>query len=119
MHPATPPAPPPDLVPIRRVLVSVFDKTGLERLAAALKQAGVEVVSTGGTARALAAYGLDVIDISAVTGFPEVLDGRVKTLHPHVFAGILARADRPDDQAVLAAARTRLGPPMSISSIAS
>ena len=102
MHPATPPAPPPDLVPIRRVLVSVFDKTGLERLAAALKQAGVEVVSTGGTARALAAYGLDVIDISAVTGFPEVLDGRVKTLHPHVFAGILARADRPDDQAVLA-----------------
>jgi len=102
MHPATPPAPPPDLVPIRRVLVSVFDKTGLERLAAALKQAGVEVVSTGGTARALAAHGLDVIDISAVTGFPEVLDGRVKTLHPHVFAGILARADRPDDQAVLA-----------------
>ena len=102
MHPATPPAPPPDLVPIRRVLVSVFDKTGLERLAAALKTAGVEVVSTGGTARALAAHGLDVIDISAVTGFPEVLDGRVKTLHPHVFAGILARADRPDDQAVLA-----------------
>jgi phosphoribosylaminoimidazolecarboxamide formyltransferase / IMP cyclohydrolase len=102
MHPATPPAPPPDLVPIRRVLVSVFDKTGLERLAAALKTAGVEVVSTGGTARALAAHGLDVVDISAVTGFPEVLDGRVKTLHPHVFAGILARADRPDDQAVLA-----------------
>jgi phosphoribosylaminoimidazolecarboxamide formyltransferase/IMP cyclohydrolase len=102
MHPATPPAPPPDLVPIRRVLVSVFDKTGLDRLAAALKTAGVEVVSTGGTARALAAHGLDVVDISAVTGFPEVLDGRVKTLHPHVFAGILARADRPDDQAVLA-----------------
>jgi phosphoribosylaminoimidazolecarboxamide formyltransferase / IMP cyclohydrolase len=102
MQPVAPPAPPPDLVPIRRVLVSVFDKTGLERLAAALKTAGVEVVSTGGTARALAAHGLDVVDISAVTGFPEVLDGRVKTLHPHVFAGILARADRPDDQAVLA-----------------
>lgn len=102
MHPAPPPAPPPDLVPIRRVLVSVFDKTGLERLAAALKTAGVEVVSTGGTARALAAHGLDVIDISEVTGFPEVLDGRVKTLHPHVFAGILARADRADDQAFLA-----------------
>lgn len=102
MHPATPPAPPPDLVPIRRVLVSVFDKTGLERLAAALMKAGVQVVSTGGTARALAAHGLEVIDISAVTGFPEVLDGRVKTLHPHVFAGILARGDRPDDQAVLA-----------------
>ena len=77
MQPATPPAPPPDLVPIRRVLVSVFDKTGLDRLAAALKTAGVEVVSTGGTARALAAHGLDVVDISAVTGFPEVLDGRV------------------------------------------
>ena len=102
MHPATPPAPPPDLVPIRRVLVSVFDKTGLDRLAAALKAAGVEVVSTGGTARALASHGLDVIDISEVTGFPEVLDGRVKTLHPHVFAGILARGDRADDQAVLA-----------------
>ena len=102
MQPALPPAPPRDLVPIRRVLVSVFDKTGLDRLAAALKAAGVEVVSTGGTARALAAHGLDVIDISTVTGFPEVLDGRVKTLHPHVFAGILARADRADDQAVLA-----------------
>ena len=89
-------------MPIRRLLVSVFDKTGLERLAAACKTARVEVVSTGGTARALAAHGLDVIDISTVTGFPEVLDGRVKTLHPHVFAGILARADRPDDQAVLA-----------------
>jgi phosphoribosylaminoimidazolecarboxamide formyltransferase / IMP cyclohydrolase len=99
---AIPPAPPPDTAPIRRVLVSVFDKTGLDRLAVALGAAGVEVVSTGGTARALASHGLEVIDISAVTGFPEVLDGRVKTLHPHVFAGILARADRPDDLAVLA-----------------
>ncbi|MDA1201306.1 MAG: bifunctional phosphoribosylaminoimidazolecarboxamide formyltransferase/IMP cyclohydrolase [Planctomycetota bacterium] len=99
---APPPAPPPDLLPIRRVLVSVFDKTGLHRLAAALAAAGVEVVSTGGTARALASHGLEVVDISAVTGFPEVLDGRVKTLHPNVFAGILARADRPDDMAVLA-----------------
>jgi phosphoribosylaminoimidazolecarboxamide formyltransferase / IMP cyclohydrolase len=100
--PAAAPSPPPDRVPIRRVLVSVFDKTGLERLAAALEAAGVEVVSTGGTARALASHGLEVTDISAVTGFPEVLDGRVKTLHPHVFAGILARADRADDLAVLA-----------------
>jgi len=99
---ALPPASPPDRVPIRRVLVSVFDKTGLERLATALKAAGVEVVSTGGTARALASHGLEVIDITSVTGFPEVLDGRVKTLHPHVFAGILARADRPDDLTVLA-----------------
>ncbi len=98
----TPPLTLPDLVPIRRVLVSVFDKTGLDRLAPALKRAGVEVVSTGGTATALASHGLAVTDVSAVTGFPEVLDGRVKTLHPHVFAGILARADRPDDLAVLA-----------------
>jgi len=95
-------AAPPDLVPIRRVLVSVFDKTGLGRLAAALKQAGVEVVSTGGTATALVSHGLAVTDVAAVTGFPELLDGRVKTLHPRVFAGILARADRPDDLAVLA-----------------
>lgn len=102
MPPALPPPPPPDQVPIRRVLVSVFDKTGLERLAAGLQAAGVEVVSTGGTARALASRGLAVTDIAEVTGFPEVLDGRVKTLHPHVFAGILARADRPDDLAVLA-----------------
>lgn len=99
---SAPPPPPPDLVPIRRVLVSVFDKSGLDRLAAALKAAGIEVVSTGGTATALASLGLAVTDVSAVTNFPEVLDGRVKTLHPHVFAGILARADRPDDLAVLA-----------------
>ena len=102
MNSASAPPPPPDFVPIRRVLVSVFDKAVLDRLAAALKAAGVEVVSTGGTARALASLGLAVTDVSAVTNFHEVLDGRVKTLHPHVFAGILARADRPDDLAVLA-----------------
>jgi phosphoribosylaminoimidazolecarboxamide formyltransferase/IMP cyclohydrolase len=92
-----------DVVPVRRVLVSVFDKTGLDRLAAGLKAAGVRVASTGGTATALAAHGLEVDDVSAITGFPEVLDGRVKTLHPHIFAGILARGDRPDDLEVLAA----------------
>ena len=103
MKPASvPPSSPPDLVPIRRVLVSVFDKTGLDRLATALRAAGVEVVSTGGTAKALASHGLTVTDVSSVTGFPEVLDGRVKTLHPAVFAGILARPDRSDDLAVLA-----------------
>ena len=91
-----------DIVPIRRVLVSVFDKTGLDRLAKGLKAAGVRVVSTGGTGTALAGHGVAVDDVSALTGFPEVLDGRVKTLHPHVFAGILARSDRPDDLAVLA-----------------
>jgi phosphoribosylaminoimidazolecarboxamide formyltransferase/IMP cyclohydrolase len=90
-----------DVVPIRRVLVSVFDKAGLDRLAAALAAAGVRVASTGGTATALAKLGLEVEDVSAITGFPEVLDGRVKTLHPAIFAGILARGDRPDDLAVL------------------
>jgi phosphoribosylaminoimidazolecarboxamide formyltransferase/IMP cyclohydrolase len=83
------------------VLVSVFDKTGIDRLAAGLKAAGVRVASTGGTATALAAHGLDVEDVSSITGFPEVLDGRVKTLHPNIFAGILARGDRSDDLAVL------------------
>jgi phosphoribosylaminoimidazolecarboxamide formyltransferase/IMP cyclohydrolase len=91
-----------DVVPIRRVLVSVFDKTGLDRLAKALKAAGVHVASTGGTSTALASHGVAVEDVSSITGFPEVLDGRVKTLHPHIFAGILARGDRPDDLAVLA-----------------
>ncbi|NBT13712.1 MAG: bifunctional phosphoribosylaminoimidazolecarboxamide formyltransferase/IMP cyclohydrolase PurH [Planctomycetia bacterium] len=91
-----------DVVPIRRVLVSVFDKTGLDRLARGLKAAGVRVASTGGTSAALASHGVAVEDVSAITGFPEVLDGRVKTLHPHIFAGILARGDRPDDLEVLA-----------------
>jgi phosphoribosylaminoimidazolecarboxamide formyltransferase/IMP cyclohydrolase len=104
MHTSAPTTEPAvDVVPVRRVLVSVFDKAGLDRLAAAFRTAGVRVVSTGGTATALAAHGLEVEDITAVTGFPEVLDGRVKTLHPHVFAGILARGDRPDDLEVLAA----------------
>jgi phosphoribosylaminoimidazolecarboxamide formyltransferase/IMP cyclohydrolase len=98
-----PPTPAVDVVPIRRVLVSVFDKTGIDRLAVALKAAGVRVASTGGTATALAARGVAVDDVSSITGFPEVLDGRVKTLHPTIFAGILARGDRPDDLAVLAA----------------
>ncbi|MFM9058496.1 MAG: bifunctional phosphoribosylaminoimidazolecarboxamide formyltransferase/IMP cyclohydrolase [Planctomycetaceae bacterium] len=91
-----------DVVPIRRVLVSLFDKAGIDRHAAGLKAAGVRVASTGGTAAALAAHGLAVEDVSAITGFPEVLDGRVKTLHPAIFAGVLARADRDDDLAVLA-----------------
>jgi phosphoribosylaminoimidazolecarboxamide formyltransferase/IMP cyclohydrolase len=91
-----------DVVPIRRVLVSVFDKTGLGRLAAGLKAAGVRVVSTGGTSAALASHGVEVDDVSAVTSFPEILDGRVKTLHPRIFAGVLARHDRSDDLAVLA-----------------
>ncbi len=81
---------PRDVVPIRRALVSVSDKSGLLDLAAALAAAGVEIVSTGSTARLIAEAGHPVTEVSAVTGFPESLDGRVKTLHPAVHAGILA-----------------------------
>ena len=76
--------------PIRRALVSVYDKTDLEPLAKALHSAGVEIVSTGSTAKKIATSGVPVTEASEVTGFPEVLEGRVKTLHPHVHAGILA-----------------------------
>lgn len=76
--------------PIRRALVSVYDKTDLEPLAQSLHSAGVEIVSTGSTAKKIAASGVPVTEVSEVTGFPEVLEGRVKTLHPHVHAGILA-----------------------------
>ena len=77
-------------VPIRRALVSVYDKTGLEELARALVDAGVELVSTGSTAGRIAAAGLPVTEVEELTGFPECLDGRVKTLHPRVHAGLLA-----------------------------
>ena len=80
-----------------RALLSVSDKTGLVGLGGALVQRGVDLVSTGGTARALAAAGLPVTSVSDVTGFPEMMDGRVKTLHPAVHAGILARRGRRDD----------------------
>lgn len=76
--------------PIRRALLSVYDKTGLIELATALRQAGVELVSTGSTAAQIAAAGLEVTPVEALTGFPECLDGRVKTLHPRIHAGILA-----------------------------
>ncbi|WP_433459257.1 bifunctional phosphoribosylaminoimidazolecarboxamide formyltransferase/IMP cyclohydrolase [Micromonospora sp. CA-248212] len=76
--------------PIRRALVSVYDKTGLVELAQALHAAGVEIVSTGSTAGTIAAVGVPVTPVETVTGFPEVLDGRVKTLHPKVHAGLLA-----------------------------
>ncbi len=80
-----------------RALLSVSDKTGLIPFARALSARGWELVSTGGTAKALAEGGLPVVGISEVTGFPEMMDGRVKTLHPRVFGGILARRHRPDD----------------------
>ena len=87
---------------VRRALLSVSDKAGLVELARGLAGFGVEVISTGGTRKALADAGLKVIDISDVTGFPEILDGRVKTLHPRVHAGILSIRDNPQHQATLA-----------------
>ncbi len=80
---------------IRRALLSVSDKTGLAELGGALARHGVELVSTGGTAKALRAAGLEVRDISELTGFPEMMDGRVKTLHPKVHGGLLAVRDDP------------------------
>ena len=85
----------PDQVPIRRALLSVSDKSGLAELGAALAGQGVELVSTGGTAKALREAGLEVKDISDITGFPEMMDGRVKTLHPKVHGGLLAVRDDP------------------------
>jgi phosphoribosylaminoimidazolecarboxamide formyltransferase / IMP cyclohydrolase len=90
--------------PIRRALVSVFDKQGLDRLAGALGAAGVEVVSTGSTAAALEGHGLRVTRVEELTGFPELLDGRVKTLHPNVHAGLLADLAQPGHRAELEAA---------------
>jgi phosphoribosylaminoimidazolecarboxamide formyltransferase/IMP cyclohydrolase len=87
---------------LRRALVSVYDKTGLDALAAAFVDAGVEVVSTGSTAAVLARHGLAVTPVSTVTGFPEVLGGRVKTLHPRVHAGLLADLRRTEHAEALA-----------------
>src|ERR1700674_959131 len=89
---------------VRRALLSVSDKSGLVPLAEALAGAGVELISTGGTAKALREAGLTVTDLSAYTGFPEMLDGRVKTLHPKVHAGILARRDQPAHMRAMAEA---------------
>ena len=86
----------PDRVPVERALISVYDKTGLLDLAAALAGAGVEIVSTGSTAAAIASAGIAVTPVEQVTGFPECLEGRVKTLHPAVHAGILADRRKPD-----------------------
>ncbi|BBM70197.1 bifunctional phosphoribosylaminoimidazolecarboxamide formyltransferase/IMP cyclohydrolase [Rhodothermus marinus] len=93
--------PPPDLQPVRRALLSVFDKTGLVDFARRLAERGIELISTGGTARTLRGAGLAVRDVSELTGFPEILDGRVKTLHPAVHGGLLARRNVPEDLAQL------------------
>src|SRR4051812_48073003 len=84
-----------------RALLSVSDKRGVVEFARGLAARGFEIVSTGGTAGALAAAGLAVTNVSSVTGFPEMMDGRVKTLHPGIHGGILARRDHPDDLAAL------------------
>ena len=88
--------------PIRRALLSVSDKAGLAGFAAGLEARGVELISTGGTARELRAVGLQVTEVAEVTGVGEFLDGRVKTLHPAIHGGLLARRDRPDHLAALA-----------------
>src|SRR5205823_13423757 len=88
---------------IRRVLISVTDKTGIVDFARALSEAGAEIVSTGGTAKALRESGLAVRDVAEVTSFPEMLDGRVKTMHPKITAAILAVRGKSDHMASLAA----------------
>jgi phosphoribosylaminoimidazolecarboxamide formyltransferase / IMP cyclohydrolase len=89
-------------IPITRALISVYDKTGLEELASGLYAAGVEIVSTGSTAARIAAAGVPVTRVEELTGFPEFLDGRVKTLHPRVHAGLLADTANPRHEAELA-----------------
>ncbi|MBA3296620.1 MAG: bifunctional phosphoribosylaminoimidazolecarboxamide formyltransferase/IMP cyclohydrolase [Acidobacteria bacterium] len=86
-----------------RAILSVSDKTGLVELARGLSDLGVHLISTGGTANAIASTGLPVTNVSDITGFPEMMDGRVKTLHPAVHGGILARRHRPDDLAAIGA----------------
>src|SRR3954452_3811768 len=88
---------------IRRALISVSDKQGLAPFARVLVSRGVALISTGGSARALHEAGLPVTEVAEMTGFPEMLDGRVKTLHPAVHGGLLARRDRPDHLDALAA----------------
>jgi phosphoribosylaminoimidazolecarboxamide formyltransferase/IMP cyclohydrolase len=91
-------------VPIRihRALLSVSDKTGLVELAKTLDKRGVALISTGGTAKALRDAGLTVTDVAEVTDFPEMMDGRVKTLHPLIHGGVLARRDHAEDISAMA-----------------
>ena len=92
----------PDLVRVQRALISVSDKTGLDAFARSLvEEFGIELISTGGTARFLRDLGLAVTDVSEITGFPEMMDGRVKTLHPAVHGVLLALRDNPDHRAAM------------------
>jgi phosphoribosylaminoimidazolecarboxamide formyltransferase / IMP cyclohydrolase len=90
------------VIPVRRALVSVYDKTGLDELARGLHEAGVEIVSTGSTAARIRDLGVPVTPVDEVTGFPEILGGRVKTLHPNVHAGLLADQNDPEHVRVVA-----------------
>ncbi|NAZ37240.1 bifunctional phosphoribosylaminoimidazolecarboxamide formyltransferase/IMP cyclohydrolase [Rubellimicrobium sp. CFH 75288] len=103
MSTPTSPAAPAGLRPVRRALLSVSDKTGLADLARALAEGGAEIVSTGSTAAHLRDEGLSVTEVAAVTGHPEILGGRVKTLHPRIHGGILGRPDDPGHAAEMAA----------------
>src|SRR5215212_2252812 len=89
-------------VPVRRALLTVSDKRGLVDFARGLAELGVEIVSTGGTARELRDQGIDIRAIDEYTGFPEILDGRVKTLNPRIYAGLLAVRSDPQHMATLA-----------------
>lgn len=84
------------LVQVRRALISVSDKAGLVELASTLHSLSIQIISTGGTARVLRESDIPVVDVADITGFPEMLDGRVKTLHPRIHAGILARRRNPE-----------------------
>src|SRR4051794_23995332 len=90
-----------DIVPVRRALISLSDKSGLAELAAGLARHNVEIVSTGGTAAKLRELGAEVRDISDLTGFPEMMDGRVKTLHPKVHGALLGVRDNPEHAAAM------------------
>ncbi|MDR2503188.1 MAG: IMP cyclohydrolase, partial [Deltaproteobacteria bacterium] len=90
-----------DVLPIKRALLSVTDKGGLTEFAVFLAERGVELLSTGGTFAVLKNAGLPVMEVSALTGFPEILGGRVKTLHPKIHGGILADKDRPEHMRAL------------------
>ena len=87
-----------NIIKIKRALISVFDKTDIVKLAESLAKLGIEIVSTGGTARLLVDNNIEVTQIDEITKFPEVLGGRVKTLHPNIYAGLLSRLNNSDDK---------------------
>ena len=83
----------PNSAKVTRALISVSDKTGLEELGCGLSRLGIHILSTGGSAKALRSAGVEVTEVAEHTGFPEIMDGRIKTLHPKIHGGILARRD--------------------------